>query len=576
MEGLAGRGAWLIDGWGLMAGDSSSRDLGDLLERLKVNSGRSYENIGREIHVSKSAVHRYCTGVSVPREFGVVERIGLVCGASRDEMVLLHRLWLRATTTSVDDVSESDEERVSVEGGGGQSPAEPVHSWPVRRLPIRRRRARVLVGFAMVVCLVVLLGSSDERPPTATDQASGQWVSGPAWTLPPASVPSTLFGVTINSGTGAMPAFRVGAVRFWDSGTRWSEIQRQRGEFDWSVLDRLVSGAERVGLPPLFVFGGTPRWASPAGPAGPYPDGTPAPPDDLADWDLFVRTLVQRYRGRIESYELWVLANDRRLYAGTVEKLVEMTRRASGIIRSVDPKAIVVCPGMGQLWNPEGVSFLQSFVALGGYDYCDVAGVKLFQRTASDPPEMMLDLTATIDKVMHEAGIHPRVWNTGTTYSIPLESRLDEVRARNYAVRFFLVGLYARNVNLERMYFYNWGGTKIPIVLQAVGGVPTNAALAVEQLQRWLAHAQSRSCGHGNAANLPNNVWDCEFTITEPGRTYDVTIHWTDIGTATITAGPAAQAVRHLDGSSTTTRPGDPITVTEEPILIESNRSTLH
>lgn len=119
------------------------------------------------------------------------------------------------------------------------------------------------------------------------------------------------------------------------------------------------------------------------------------------------------------------------------------------------------------------------------------------------------------------------------------------------------------------MYFYNWGGTKIPIVLQAVGGVPTNAALAVEQLQRWLAHAQSRSCGHGNVANLPGNVWECQFTMTEPGRTYDAAIRWTDTGTATTTAGSRTQLVHHLDGSVATTQPGDPITVSEEPILIE-------
>ncbi|MEV4313435.1 hypothetical protein [Actinocrispum sp. NPDC049592] len=213
---------------------------------------------------------------------------------------------------------------------------------------------------------------------------------------------------------------------------------------------------------------------------------------------------------------------------------------------------------------------MQRFAELGGYAYCDVAGVKLFQKSASDPPETMLQLTTEIDNVMHEAGIHPRLWNTGTTYSIALQAPLDATRARDYAVRFFLVGIYARKVNLERMYFYNWGGTKIPIVLQAVGGVPTDAALAVEQVQRWLAHAQSRSCGHGTAINLPPNVWTCEFTITEPGRTYDAAIQWTDTGSAVTTAGPHTSAVRHLDGTADPISPGDTITVTEEPVLIES------
>src|SRR5690349_17376992 len=174
---------------GLMVSGSRSRDLGDLLERLKVSSGRSYESIGRKIHVSKSTVHRYCTGAAVPREFGVVERLGLVCGASRDDMVLLHRLWLRATTSVDDDVAEFNED-VAADAGHKPSPLGPAHSPPSQHLPTRRRRARALAGVALALCLVVIANSnSSGGPPSIGDgQMPRQWISGPAWTLPPASV----------------------------------------------------------------------------------------------------------------------------------------------------------------------------------------------------------------------------------------------------------------------------------------------------------------------------------------------------------------------------------------------------
>ncbi|MER5267625.1 helix-turn-helix domain-containing protein [Actinosynnema sp. NPDC002837] len=554
---------------GIMAGNSRSRELGDELERLKLASGRSYESIGRKVHLSKSAVHRYCTGANAPQEFAVVERIASACGASRDDMILLHRLWLRATD-SANEVADDEAPAEAVHSPEPPKPLTPMAPRPGRRVRTRRLTALAVVNAVLAVILVSST-TGTHLAATAPDRSVDQRLTGPAWTLPPAPVPSALFGVTINSATGAMPAFRVGAVRFWDGGTRWSEIQRHRGEFDWAVLDRLVSGAERAGVPPLFVFGGTPKWAAPDGPVAPYPDATAAPPTDLSDWDLFVRTLVDRYRGRIEAYELWVLANDRKFYAGSVETLIEMSRRAGDIIRSSDPDATVVCPGMGELWTSEGVAFLRRFAELGGYDHCDVAGIKLFKRQASDPPETMVDLTASIDRVMHRAGVHPRLWSTGTAYSIALQEPLDEATARNHAVRFFLVGIYARKVNLERMYFYNWGGTRIPIVLQPVGGVPTSAALAVEQLQRWLHHAHSRACGHGAPANLPDNVWQCEFTVTEPGQTYDATIRWTDEGTATLTAGPRSQELRHLDGRVEKVRSGDTITVTEEPVLIAAS-----
>jgi hypothetical protein len=100
--------------------------------------------------------------------------------------------------------------------------------------------------------------------------------------------------------------------------------------------------------------------------------------------------VVQRYRGRLEAYELWVMGNDSHYYTGSPETLVEMTRRASRIIRTVDPKAIVVCPSMDRLWEPDAQYKLQRFAELGGYNYCDVADVKFYARVASAHPNPCL------------------------------------------------------------------------------------------------------------------------------------------------------------------------------------------
>ncbi|WP_345574500.1 hypothetical protein [Nonomuraea rosea] len=420
----------------------------------------------------------------------------------------------------------------------------------------------------LTMLLLIMVVPGEGRRAPAPVREAGPEISAGTWTLPAKPVPAALFGITINSSTGSMPAFRVGAARLWDSGTRWAGIQPSRGEFDWSVLDRLIDGARRARLPVLFVLGGTPRWASPAGPAGPYPDGSrTSPPDDLRDWDAYVTALARRYRGRIEAYELWALANDLRYYSGSMATMAEMTRRAARVIRSADPAALLVCPGMGRLWEEEGRELLWRFAALGGYDACDVAGIKLHQRTAADPPESMLELAATTDKTFHQAGIQPRLWSTGTTYDITLQAPLDESRARDYAVRFYLTGLYARYLNVERMYFYNWGGTTIPLQLQLVGRPPTPAALAVEQLQRWLAHARGYSCGQGMAIDLPANVWQCLFTVVEPDRRYEAAILWTHAGTATVTVN--ARTLHRLDGTESTVGPRDGLRVGEEPVFVE-------
>ncbi|MEO3873294.1 helix-turn-helix domain-containing protein [Nonomuraea sp. B12E4] len=551
--------------------------MAQLLRDLKERSGHSYEWIGRKVNASKSTVHRYCSGESIPPSFGMVEQIALACKASRADLIRLHRLWVRATeiparAAPADPAPAPDprgEEPVALEAA--MPSAAHRAGGTLDRVLAARRWQRLFFASAglVVVCFLVVTASAART----SEQLGGgmQRVTGPSWVRPPAPVPDTLFGVTINSATGAMPDFRMGAVRLWDSATRWSQLQPRRGEFDWSTLDRHVRGAREAGLPVLLAFGGTPGWASPTGPAAPYPDGArAAPPDDLADWDAFVKAVVKRYQGRIEAYELWALGNDHRFYSGDVLSLVELSRRASGIIRATDPRATIVCPGMGRLWTREGRDAMHAFARLGGYAYCDVASVKLYQRSASDPPETMLELVASIDRLLHEAGVHPRVWNTGTTYTIRLDGRLDATTARNYAARFYLVGLYARDLNLERMYFYNWGSTKIPVVLQGEEGLPTSAALAVEELQRWLHGAASRSCGQGRAVGLPENVWQCELILFAGDRgTHPAFVMWTINGTAEITARPGTDAVRHLDGTRRNVQPGEAITLGEEPILVE-------
>ncbi|MER6666207.1 helix-turn-helix domain-containing protein [Amycolatopsis japonica] len=518
-------------------------DLAGLLSALKQRSGLSYAELARRTYVSTSTLHRYCTGRSEPPDYQLVAAIAKECGATDDELNELVRRWRRRG----DDAPEP----------------EPAAAPIAVSEPQPRRWVRPIA--AVLVVLMVLAVTASAPSGTGAD-ASVEALSAAPWVREPVEVSPELFGVTMNSDTGTMPAFRVGGVRFWDSHTRWANLQPARERFDWATLDRLVDGAEKAGLPSLFVLGGTPGWAAPNSPKGAYTDGSrTGSPENLADWDRFVEALASRYRGRLDAYELWVQASTPKYYSGSVETLVQMTGRAARIVRSLDPDATLVCPSMGQLWQPAGRETLKRFAELGGYDHCDVAGVKLHQRHPADPPETLVNLLREIDDTMHAAGVHPPLWNTGTTYDIPLQEPLPPRRSVDHAVRFYLAGLYGREFGMRRMYFYNWGSSRLPLVLQVEGTPPTRAALAVETLQRWLGGTRLRGCGQGLPAGLPANVWQCEFV---DGADRLLTILWTHSGSAFTTAGPGAESRTGLDGTVTPLRPGDPVQVTETPALI--------
>ncbi|MFF8591583.1 helix-turn-helix domain-containing protein [Streptomyces sp. NPDC015220] len=75
-----------------MAGDGFA----ELLRELKERSGLSYGALGKRLHMSASTVHRYVSGDVVPTEYAPVERLARICRATPEELLELHRRWVRA------------------------------------------------------------------------------------------------------------------------------------------------------------------------------------------------------------------------------------------------------------------------------------------------------------------------------------------------------------------------------------------------------------------------------------------------------------------------------------------------
>ncbi|GAA4617739.1 hypothetical protein GCM10023108_35840 [Saccharopolyspora hordei] len=514
--------------------------LADALTELKRSSGYSFQQIGDRAHLGRSTVHRYCSGQSVPASFGTVELIAKVCGADRETLSRLYRLWEQAT---------------GAEDAPAAAPVveEPAPAPPAAEVPPKRHRWW-LVAVAVVTAVV---GVYAYLPEERTEVRPRREISAPSWTFDPSPVSPEFVGVTLTGATGAMPSFPVGSVRLWDARTRWQGLEPERGRFDWTVLDRQLAGAAAEDLPVVYVFGGTPGWAAPNGPRTPYGDGSrSAPPDDLADWERFVRTLVTHTDGRIESYELWDVGTPP-FFTGSLETLVEMTRIASGVIRELDPDANVVCPGFTDLWEPANQRVVQRFAELGGYQHCDYVAVKLNPRRASDPPETMMDLAEEVEQTLARARLEPALWATGWGPEVTQQARVDPELAADHAVRSYLVALWRW---YDRSYSSSWG-----VPSQAGASTPNRAGLFLGELHRWLADAEITSCGHGVEAHLPDNVWQCRFLR----RGTPFLIRWTHEGTARVAPDPGTTTVRRLDGTSAPVDPAVPMEVTGRPVLLE-------
>lgn len=567
-------------------------ELGEGLDALKRRSGRSYAALAHRTGLSRSSLHRYCQGLTVPGTFGAVESIARACGADGQEVDRLYRAWRRAVTadegaTAVQGTGLGDEPPPGRDAGeaavtgGGHSPeavGEGTGGPPASRAGHAGfwLRAVTLLAVLVVTSCAVTVSYLDARHVPRGDgvpgdrAADGQPLDGPEWAVRPRAVPPEFFGLTLNTDTGRMPGFRTGSVRMWESDTRWGSIEPRRRHYDWSTPDRTVENARREDLSVLFTLSGTPLWAGPPGAHGSgYEDSLASPPEDLADWDHFVRKVAERYRGRVDAYELWDYPSHPLHYSGSISTLAEMVERASRIIRRADPSALVACPSFGQLWTKKGRERLRRFARTGAYDSCDAAALKLSPRKATGPPEEIIELAGDVEDILYEEGVVDLpLWNTGTDRDVAVADPLDARRARDYAVRFYLAGLYARDAGVRRMYFYSWGSTGVPLVVQPVGGRPTEAGRRMERLHGWLAGARISACGKGAAMGLADGAYTCRFE--RRGERLDV--FWTTRGRARTTPAQGAYRVRHMDGATETVRAGARLGFGEEPVLVEHRR----
>ncbi|MFF3319475.1 helix-turn-helix domain-containing protein [Streptomyces sp. NPDC003035] len=172
------------------------------LRDLKERSGLSYGALAKKLHVSTSTLHRYCNGDAVPTEFAPVERLGRLCGASREEMIRLHRGWILADdargkgkAAAAPDEQEGGAEGAPAGGPAGEAAAaaeapaatdadavvtvQPLDR-PSATTPSRpRKRLAMALAAAAVVALAVPVAYAVRDTADDTSGHDGGTVAGP-------------------------------------------------------------------------------------------------------------------------------------------------------------------------------------------------------------------------------------------------------------------------------------------------------------------------------------------------------------------------------------------------------------
>ena len=382
-------------------------------------------------------------------------------------------------------------------------------------------------------------------------------------------IPASLVGMQVEGvEVEAWPSAPFGALRLWDNGTAWSQIELAKGEFKWDNLEGALANAESKGLTDiLMVLGTTPEWAVKKGEVKKGQDHYPQPgaasaPANLQDWDDWVTAVVTRYKGRISSYEIWNEANLKNFYDGTPEELAEMTARAYKIIKATDPQALVVSASPALRLSARFDAFYPKYLAaLAKAEWpVDVLSLHAYPSGEGNP-QIRGQLIETFKSAVAEAGAPADIpiWDTELNYGLAGPGDIPKTDITGPAAAGWIVRTYIDNLRfgIERAYWYIW--TQKPYPLLGIRAYPgSDGEQGFFAIDNWVVGSQFEGCTDTSGAVTCNFSRDGQKSVVAWAETGDVA--YTAPAGSQLVCDPLANCQEVLEGAS--------ITLTEVPVRI--------
>jgi hypothetical protein len=379
-------------------------------------------------------------------------------------------------------------------------------------------------------------------------------LAAPAMAAEP--IPAVDFGLHIPGiSTGTDPVTSYGAIRLWDSGVAWGQVNQAKGKYWWNGLDASIGNANNQGAQILYVLGSTPTWAASKKKQGTYPNKGAASMPSMAVWKSWVKAVVQRYGSSIESYQIWNEANLSTFWQGTPKQMAQLTQAAYKIIKAGDPTAKVVSASstvrLTSAYNKFFPAYLKELKKLGWP--VDVFSVHTYPA-GPGTPATRAQLIGNVQASLKKAGAPAKpLWDTEVNYGIAGPGggnphvTIEGAQAANWVADTYLDN---NRLGVDRSYWYFWAPADPLLGIQMVDG--TAGATGFQTVQNWLKDSYA-SCTTG-AVNV------CNLT----GR-FPAVVAWASTGAGAVTVPSFATTMCDALNSCTPVAPGSAITIGDGP-----------
>jgi polysaccharide biosynthesis protein PslG len=355
-----------------------------------------------------------------------------------------------------------------------------------------------------------------------------------------------------------------GAVRLWDDRTTWADLEKSKGHYGFAALDAAVADAGAKHAKITLVLGSTPAWAAlnpkqrSAGWIGP---GSSSPPRHQVDWTNYVTKVVARYKGRIDSYQIWNEPQLPQFWSSTPAKLAQLTAAARAAVKKADPKALVVATPMlprQPRWRSWSTAYLTALRDLGWP--VDVFAIHSYTRDRlANPDGRAAVIKSTKDLLRSVRAPSRPLWDTEANYTsrryFMQQKKITGPRAAAWVARAYLDSL---RLNVSRTFWY---GYNQPVGwLGVTVGTGTAAADGYASVLSWLVGSTFKGCTSSRAATGVT-VTRCSFLRgTKASR-----VVWASAKRHTPLGGKGTTICRLLNGCSARTKQ---TMITKTPVLV--------
>jgi len=255
------------------------------------------------------------------------------------------------------------------------------------------------------------------------------------------TIPSDFAGIVHAGQTGTEEEFTylnyLGASWMLDT-VRWSIIEPEQGEWDFSHYDTIVENNRAAGIKVLGLLAYDVGWIHEDGKLHYY-----IPSDRLPDFLRFVRNTVEHFRGRVDAWCIWNEPNFLS-WNGTDDEFIELSRQTADAIREVDNEVILLGGAFnrGIFGLPE--RFIRKLFESGAMEKVDGIAFHPYELN----PTRTAALYDRFKRIVDDYGFGNKIWITEVGYPTGgwYPTKVSEKRFPEYVLK-TIVLLAARGSN---------------------------------------------------------------------------------------------------------------------------------